>query len=49
MASNRGKRFGSLMTSFKSPTSTGKSIDLREERGIPAFLLEVLHSFVLVL
>lgn len=33
MASNRGKRFGSLMTSFRSPTSTGKSIDLRGGEG----------------
>jgi len=28
MASNSGRRFGSLITSFRSPTSTGKSIDL---------------------
>lgn len=31
MASNSGKRFGSLMTSFRSPTSTGRSIALRDE------------------
>lgn len=30
MASNRGRRFGSLITSFRSPTRTGRSIDLRE-------------------
>lgn len=29
MESNRGSRFGSLTTSFRSPTSTGKSMDLR--------------------
>lgn len=28
IASNRGRRFGSLMTSFRSPTSTGRSMDL---------------------
>lgn len=31
MASNKGKRLGSLMTSFRSPTNTTKSIDLKEE------------------
>lgn len=31
MASNKGNRFGSLMTSFRSPTSTVKSIDLKGE------------------
>lgn len=33
MASNRGSRFGSLMTSFRSPTSTGRSMDLGEQKG----------------
>lgn len=33
MASNRGRRFGSLMTSFRSPTSTGRSMDLGEQKG----------------
>lgn len=32
MASNRGRRFGSLMTSFRSPTSTGRSMDLGEQK-----------------
>ena len=30
MASNSGRRLGSLMTSFRSPTNTGSSMDLRE-------------------